>query len=162
MSSVAATAIGSCVSGVWITARTCVMPTISIHSNTPVIISRSQPWVISNDEANSSGLSRRCSEWPTRSSLTLVLSSITFMRRTLFIALWTVTFMALALITAYVFGRTAAVIRNHYGDGHSALTVAGMVLHASLIGLPLLGLVLGLLGWLPGTKRVNSQTFHAA
>jgi hypothetical protein len=84
------------------------------------------------------------------------------MRRTLFITLWTVTFMALALITAYVFGRTGTVVRNHYGDGHSALTVAGMVLNASLIGLPLLGLVLGLLGWLPGTKRVNSQTFHAA
>ena len=79
------------------------------------------------------------------------------MKRTAFIILWTVVFTVLGLISNFLFGRSGAVILIHYEDGHSAFTPAGIAGLAIFLGLPLLGVILGLLGQLPGTKRVASQ-----
>jgi ABC-type molybdate transport system permease subunit len=68
-----------------------------------------------------------------------------------------VVFTVLGLISNFLFGRSGAVIRIQYEDGHSAFTLAGIACLALFLGLPLLGVVLGLLGRLPGTKRVTSE-----
>ncbi len=84
------------------------------------------------------------------------------MKRSIFIVLWTAAFVVLALTASLMFGLSGVVVRRHYENGQSALTPAGMVLHTLLLGLPLLGLILGLLGRLPGTKRVERQARHDA
>ncbi len=84
------------------------------------------------------------------------------MKRSIFIALWTAAFVVLALTASLMFGLSGVVVRRHYENGQSALTPPGMVLHTLLLGLPLLGLILGLLGRLPGTKRVEKQARHDA
>jgi hypothetical protein len=78
------------------------------------------------------------------------------MKRIAFIILWTVVFTVLGLISNYFFGRSGAAIRIHYEDGNTAFTSAGIACFAIFLGLPLLGVILGLLGRLPGTKRVTS------
>jgi formate-dependent nitrite reductase membrane component NrfD len=78
---------------------------------------------------------------------------VTFMKRTTMIVLWTAGFIFLALVVSYVFGVAGVVIRRN-----GALTVGGWILHVLLVGIPLLGVVLGSLGWLPGTKRVSDHT----
>jgi hypothetical protein len=84
------------------------------------------------------------------------------MKRTMFIILWAAVFTVLGLVSNWIFGETGAVIQVHYEDGHSAFTKAGIALYAMFFGLPLLGLILGLLGSLPGTRRIKNQTHHAA
>ena len=79
------------------------------------------------------------------------------MRRTAFIILWIFVFTILGLISNFFFGRSGAVIRIYYEDGHSAFTPAGITCLAIFLGLPLLGVILGLFGLLPGTKRVTSE-----
>jgi hypothetical protein len=74
------------------------------------------------------------------------------MKRTAFIILWTVLLTVLGIISNFLFGRSGAVMRIHYEDGHYAYTPAGIACLAIFLGLPLLGVILGLLGRLPGTK----------
>jgi hypothetical protein len=73
----------------------------------------------------------------------------------MFIVFWAIVFTSLSLTSGLVFGYTGVVLRIHYATGKSELTRAGIALFVLFFGIPLLGLILGIFGKLPGTKRVK-------
>ena len=78
-----------------------------------------------------------------------------FMKRVTFIILWTIAF---AVLTLLVGGLSFALLGRAGAESWNQDTIVKIGVSWSVIffGMPVLGLVLGLLGKLPGTKRSKS------
>ena len=77
------------------------------------------------------------------------------MRRVIFIILWTVAFAVLTLLAGCVgFALLGHVKMESWSQ--SAVVRLGMGWSVIFFGVPTVGLILGLLGKLPGTKRRKS------
>ena len=77
------------------------------------------------------------------------------MKKIMFVILWTVAFAVLGFIAAMIY----FCILGNAGMAswsQAACLRAGMSSAVLFYGIPLLGLILGLCGKLPGTKRVQS------
>ena len=77
------------------------------------------------------------------------------MKRATFIILWTIAF---AVLTLLVGGLVFALLGRAGAESWSQATIVKLGMSWSVIffGMPVLGLILGLLGKLPGTKRSKS------
>jgi len=82
------------------------------------------------------------------------------MKKVMFIVLWTICFSVLTvtacdIMTGWLVSSGIATAMSQDSVDHYRLAI-----YSSRIVVPLLGLVLGLLGKLPGTRKTESQT-HA-
>jgi hypothetical protein len=80
------------------------------------------------------------------------------MKRVIFIICWIAAFTTLGLFSNWVFGKVGVPLERQVNGGPTTFTGAGIACLAIFLGLPLLALILGLVGNLPGTARRKSQS----